>query len=171
MVRAIEETMPTERAEPTHFGYRAVPLEDKQALVDDVFHAVARRYDLMNDLMSAGLHRAWKDALVSKLRPPKGEREFRLLDVAGGTGDIAIRVIEAGGRGVEATIADVNGEMLAVGRERAANAGLAGRIDYIEANAEALPFPAKRFDAVSIASCPSSSEVSIIWPTPVRTRW
>ena len=151
MVRAIEENMPTERAEPTHFGYRAVPLEEKQALVDDVFHAVARRYDLMNDLMSAGLHRAWKDALVSKLRPPKGEREFRLLDVAGGTGDVAIRVIEAGGRGVAATIADVNGEMLAVGRERAANAGLAGRIEYIEANAEALPFPAKHFDAVTIA--------------------
>jgi demethylmenaquinone methyltransferase/2-methoxy-6-polyprenyl-1,4-benzoquinol methylase len=151
MVRAIEEHMPTERAEPTHFGYRAVPLEEKQALVDDVFHAVARRYDLMNDLMSAGLHRAWKDALVSKLRPPKGEREFRLLDVAGGTGDVAIRVIEAVGRGVKATIADVNGEMLAVGRERAANAGLAGRIEYIEANAEALPFPAKHFDAVTIA--------------------
>jgi demethylmenaquinone methyltransferase/2-methoxy-6-polyprenyl-1,4-benzoquinol methylase len=151
MVRAIEENMPTERAEPTHFGYRAVPLEEKQALVDDVFHAVARRYDLMNDLMSAGLHRAWKDALVSKLRPPKGEREFRLLDVAGGTGDVAIRVIEAGGRGVKATIADVNGEMLAVGRERAAIAGFAGRIEYIEANAEALPFPAKHFDAVTIA--------------------
>ena len=151
MVRAIEDDMPPERAEPTHFGYRAVPLNEKQALVDDVFHAVARRYDLMNDLMSAGLHRAWKDVLVSKLRPPKGEREFRLLDVAGGTGDIAIRVVAAGGRGVMASIADVNGEMLAVGRERAANAGLAGRIDYIEANAEALPFPAKHFDAVSIA--------------------
>ena len=144
----IEETMPSEE---THFGFRPVPLDDKQALVDDVFHAVARRYDLMNDLMSAGLHRAWKDALVSRLRPPKSARTFALLDLAGGTGDVALRAIAAGGRGVQATIADPNGEMLAVGRERAAAAGLSGRIEFVEANAETLPFPAKRFDAVTIA--------------------
>ncbi len=88
--------------------------------MDDVFHSVARRYDLMNDLMSGGLHRAWKDALVTAVNPPKSDRDFRLLDVAGGTGDIAFRVLEAGGTGTHATILDINAEMLAVGRERAA---------------------------------------------------
>jgi demethylmenaquinone methyltransferase/2-methoxy-6-polyprenyl-1,4-benzoquinol methylase len=135
----------------THFGFRAVPLEEKQRLVDDVFHKVARRYDLMNDLMSAGLHRAWKDALISKLRPPRSDRSFRLLDVAGGTGDIAMRTIAAGGAGVNATVVDVNADMLAVGRERARNARLGERVEFIQANAEALPFPARRFDAVTIA--------------------
>src|SRR5262249_20648975 len=102
--------MPTD----THFGYRQVPLDEKQALVDDVFQKVARRYDLMNDLMSAGLHRAWKDALVTAINPPpkgrpgrldeKTEREFALLDVAGGTGDISFRTVAAGGPGTRATV-------------------------------------------------------------------
>ena len=74
-----------------------MPLADKQGLVDDVFHSVARRYDLMNDLMSGGLHRAWKDALVTAVNPPKNDRPFALLDLAGGTGDVAFRVVEAGG--------------------------------------------------------------------------
>src|ERR1700741_3190939 len=95
--------------EDTHFGYRQVPLYDKQALVDDVFRSVASRYDLMNDLMSAGLHRAWKDVLVTAVNPPtkgrpgrleeKAARPFSLLDLAGGTGDIAFRVVAAGGAG------------------------------------------------------------------------
>jgi demethylmenaquinone methyltransferase/2-methoxy-6-polyprenyl-1,4-benzoquinol methylase len=140
----------TDRAD-THFGFRAVPLEDKQRLVDDVFHAVARRYDLMNDLMSGGLHRAWKDALISRLRPPKGERAYRLLDVAGGTGDVALRALEAGGAGMRATVADPNADMLAVGRERAERSRFAERIAFVEANAEALPFPDRHFDAVTIA--------------------
>jgi demethylmenaquinone methyltransferase/2-methoxy-6-polyprenyl-1,4-benzoquinol methylase len=84
------------QGDTTHFGYETVPLADKQARVDDVFHGVARRYDLMNDLMSAGLHRAWKSALVSMVRPPR-ERPYRHLDVAGGTGDVAFRIAEAGG--------------------------------------------------------------------------
>ena len=83
--------------EDTHFGEKTVPLADKQGLVDDVFHSVARRYDLMNDLMSGGLHRAWKDALVTAVNPPKTEKPFALLDLAGGTGDVAFRVVEAGG--------------------------------------------------------------------------
>jgi demethylmenaquinone methyltransferase/2-methoxy-6-polyprenyl-1,4-benzoquinol methylase len=132
----------------THFGFRDVPLADKQRRVDDVFDTVARRYDLMNDLMSGGLHRAWKEALVAKLRPPKS-RAFALLDVAGGTGDIAFRALEAGGAQIDATVADINGEMLAVGRARAAERGLA--VQFIETNAEALPFAAQRFDAVTIA--------------------
>src|SRR5690349_6965193 len=76
----------------TDFGYRRVPLADKQGLVDDVFHSVARRYDLMNDLMSGGLHRAWKEALVTAVNPPKGRTPFAMLDLAGGTGDVAFRV-------------------------------------------------------------------------------
>jgi demethylmenaquinone methyltransferase / 2-methoxy-6-polyprenyl-1,4-benzoquinol methylase len=135
----------------THFGYRQVPLDDKQALVDDVFHKVAQRYDLMNDLMSAGLHRAWKDALVTAINPPKSDREFALLDVAGGTGDVSFRTAAAGGHGTRATVADINAEMLAVGRERARERGLDDAVTFVDANAESLPFPDKSFDAVSIA--------------------
>ena len=145
----------------THFGYRQVPLDDKQALVDDVFHKVARRYDLMNDLMSAGLHRAWKDALVTAINPPtkgrpgrleqKPDRDFALLDVAGGTGDVSFRTIKAGGYGTRATVADINAEMLGVGRERAFAQGLDDAVNFVDANAESLPFPDKSFDAVSIA--------------------
>jgi demethylmenaquinone methyltransferase/2-methoxy-6-polyprenyl-1,4-benzoquinol methylase len=140
-----------ETGRETHFGFRQVPLEDKQAMVDDVFHKVARRYDLMNDLMSAGLHRAWKSDLVTAVNPPRGERPFHLLDVAGGTGDIAMRVVEAGGGGTQATVTDINTEMLAVGRERVAERGLDDRIAFKEGNAEDLPFPDRMVDAVTIA--------------------
>jgi len=133
------------------FGFRRVPLADKQALVDDVFHSVARRYDLMNDLMSGGLHRAWKNDLVTAVNPPKSGRPFHLLDVAGGTGDIAFRVLEAGGSGTHATILDINGDMLAVGRERAEERGLGHALTFVEGNAEALPLPDKSFDAYTIA--------------------
>jgi demethylmenaquinone methyltransferase/2-methoxy-6-polyprenyl-1,4-benzoquinol methylase len=126
-----------------------VPLADKQSLVDDVFHSVARRYDLMNDLMSGGLHRAWKDALVTAVNPPRNERSFALLDIAGGTGDVALRVLKAGGSGTRATVADINADMLAVGRERAAKRGVA--ITFTEGNAEALPFPDRAFDVATIA--------------------
>src|SRR5215210_4884182 len=108
----------------THFGNRTVPLDDKQALVDNVFHKVARRYDLMNDLMSGGLHRAWKNALVTAINPPKSDRGFSLLDVAGGTGDVSFRTVAAGGYGTRATVADINAEMLTVGRARALERGL-----------------------------------------------
>jgi demethylmenaquinone methyltransferase / 2-methoxy-6-polyprenyl-1,4-benzoquinol methylase len=134
----------------THFGARRVPLEDKQAMVDDVFHSVARRYDLMNDLMSFGLHRAWKDALITALDPPR-HHPFALLDVAGGTGDIAFRTIEAGGDQTRVTVCDINPEMLAVGRERAIKLAREDAITFTEGNAEALPFADKSFDAVTIA--------------------
>ncbi len=142
--------MSTERSD-THFGFRSVPLKEKQALVDDVFHKVAGRYDLMNDLMSGGLHRVWKEALVSKLRPPQSERIFKLLDIAGGTGDVAFRVIGAGGPNVHGIVADINSDMLAVGRERALERGLDTQVEFKEANAEALSFADKSFDAVTIA--------------------
>ncbi len=132
------------------FGYRSVPLGDKQAMVDDVFHSVSRRYDLMNDLMSGGLHRVWKNALVSALNPPRTGRPWRMIDVAGGTGDIAFRVAERSGGHAEIVVADINDSMLQVGRERAEKRGLAG-ISFHQANAEALPFPERSFDAYTIA--------------------
>ena len=133
----------------THFGFQRVPLAGKQARVDDVFHAVARRYDLMNDVMSAGLHRLWKRDLVSMVRPPRG-RPYRHLDVAGGTGDVAFRVADAGGDETRVTVADINSGMLAVGRERAAKKGEA-RVAFQEANAEELPFDDRAFDGYTIA--------------------
>ena len=138
-------------SESTHFGYETVRLADKQGLVDEVFHSVARRYDLMNDLMSGGLHRAWKDALVSAVHPPKNDRDFALLDLAGGTGDVAFRVVEAGGSGVRVTVCDINADMLAVGRERAAERGLGDVVSFEQGNAEELPYPDRSFDCVTIA--------------------
>src|SRR3954452_18317252 len=118
-------------ASETDFGYRRVPLADKQGRVDDVFHSVARRYDLMNDLMSGGLHRVWKEAVVTAANPPRGKQAFALLDIAGGTGDVALRLADKGGAGTHVTVADINRDMLAVGRERAQ---LAHRdIEFIEA--------------------------------------
>ncbi|MFN3890078.1 MAG: bifunctional demethylmenaquinone methyltransferase/2-methoxy-6-polyprenyl-1,4-benzoquinol methylase UbiE [Beijerinckiaceae bacterium] len=132
------------------FGFSRVRLDEKQHLVDEVFSAVAARYDLMNDLMSAGLHRAWKDILVGMAAPSRA-RPFRHLDVAGGTGDVAFRVAEAGGPSTQGTVADINAAMLGVGRERAVKRGLDHKVDFVEANAEDLPFPEKTFDAYTIA--------------------
>jgi len=139
-------------AEPKQadFGARQVPLADKQALVDDVFRSVAQRYDLMNDLMSFGLHRAWKDALITAVDPPKS-RPFDLLDIAGGTGDIAFRAVAAGGDLTAATVCDINPDMLAVGRDRATAQALANRVTFAEGDAEALPFADRSFDAAAIA--------------------
>lgn len=135
----------------THFGYRDVPLGEKQTLVNDVFRSVASRYDLMNDLMSAGLHRAWKDVMITTLNPPKNDAPFALLDVAGGTGDIAFRAAEASGLGFHATVCDINGDMLEVGRNRALARHLDQRVSFVEGNAETLAFPDRAFDAYTIA--------------------
>src|SRR3954447_20448008 len=116
----------------THFGFRDVAVADKQTLVNDVFHSVAQRYDLMNDLMSAGLHRVWKDIMITALNPPRGERPFALLDLAGGTGDIAFRAAGAAGSGFQATVCDINPDMLAVGRQRAAARHLEHRVGFVE---------------------------------------
>jgi len=136
--------------ETAHFGSRQVPLDEKQDLVDDVFHSVAPRYDLMNDLMSLGLHRAWKNVLVTAVNPPKN-RPFTLLDIAGGTGDIALRVIAAGGPDTRATVSDINADMLDVGHARVASRSLDAAVTFAEANAESLPFADKSFDAATIA--------------------
>jgi demethylmenaquinone methyltransferase/2-methoxy-6-polyprenyl-1,4-benzoquinol methylase len=135
----------------THFGFRDVPLEEKQTLVNDVFHSVAQRYDLMNDLMSGGLHRVWKDIMVNTLNPPKGDRAYALLDVAGGTGDVAFRAAKASGTGFRATVCDINADMLSVGRDRAAKRRLDDRVSFVEGNAEELAFPDRSFDGYTIA--------------------
>lgn len=131
------------------FGFERVALDEKQGRVDSVFHSVARRYDIMNDLMSAGLHRAWKAQLVSMLRPSQN-RAFAHLDVAGGTGDVAFKVVGAGA-GASATVCDINGEMLKVGKQRAEKRGLESRVEFVQGNAEALPFPSGSFDGYTIA--------------------
>jgi demethylmenaquinone methyltransferase/2-methoxy-6-polyprenyl-1,4-benzoquinol methylase len=127
-----------QEAEPTtHFGARTVPLEEKQGLVNDVFFKVASRYDLMNDLMSGGVHRIWKDQMVARLAPPRqGRRPFRVLDMAGGTGDIAMRILNASHGHAEVTVSDINGEMLAVGAERAKDWRYPSKVKFVEANAE-----------------------------------
>jgi demethylmenaquinone methyltransferase/2-methoxy-6-polyprenyl-1,4-benzoquinol methylase len=133
------------------FGFREVHEDERQGLVNRVFSSVAERYDLMNDLMSGGLHRLWKDDFVTRLGPPKSDRPFHLLDVAGGTGDIAIRAIRRSGAGATAVICDISPEMLDVGQRRVNDAGLADRIHLVEGNAEALPFADRSFDAYTIA--------------------
>jgi demethylmenaquinone methyltransferase/2-methoxy-6-polyprenyl-1,4-benzoquinol methylase len=135
----------------THFGFRDVPLGEKQTLVNDVFRSVASRYDLMNDLMSAGLHRVWKDIMINALNPPRGDAPFALLDVAGGTGDIAFRAAKTAGPSFRATVCDINSDMLHVGQERAAARHLDDRVSFVEGNAEALAFPDRRFDGYTIA--------------------
>jgi demethylmenaquinone methyltransferase/2-methoxy-6-polyprenyl-1,4-benzoquinol methylase len=150
------------REKQADFGFREVPLGDKQALVDDVFRSVAPRYDLMNDLMSGGLHRAWKEALVAAVNPPRprpstalrskaADRSFAVLDLAGGTGDVALRIAAAGGPGTRVTVVDINPEMLAIGRARAAERGYDDVVRFIEGNAEQLPLPERSFDVVTIA--------------------
>lgn len=135
----------------THFGTRTVPLSEKQGLVDEVFFAVARRYDLMNDLMSFGIHRIWKDAMVTRLAPPRSGAPYRVLDMAGGTGDIAQRIIEASHGHAEVVVSDINPDMLAVGAERARAWRYPSRVSFTPANAEDLPFPDRSFDAYTIA--------------------
>src|SRR4030088_2990107 len=137
--------------QPTHFGFRDVPLGDKQTLVNDVFHSVAQRYDLMNDLMSAGLHRVWKELMINALNPPRSDMPFALLDVAGGTGDVAFRAAKVAGSGFRATVCDINSDMLSVGRERAAARHLDDRVSFVEGNAEALAFAKGGIDASTMA--------------------
>ena len=132
------------------FGFRKVDEDSKQGLVNDVFHKVAKRYDVMNDLMSGGLHRVWKDAMIAWLAPSK-RPGWTSLDVAGGTGDIAFRIVEASRRNAHVTILDINGSMLGVGRERAVKKGLIDNLEFVEANAEKLPFEDNTFDAYTIA--------------------
>ena len=135
----------------TSFGFRAVPEGERQGLVNAVFSSVASRYDLMNDLMSGGLHRLWKSDFVAMIGAPKSDRPFELLDVAGGTGDIAIRYAESSGPNARAVLCDISPEMLSEGQSKVRAKGLDDRIRLTEGNAEALPFASGTFDAYTIA--------------------
>ena len=135
----------------TTFGFRTVAEGERQGLVNEVFSGVAERYDLMNDLMSGGLHRLWKDDLIVRLNPPRGATQFRLIDVAGGTADVALRAMAAGGPNMTAVVCDISPEMLEVGTRKIAAAGLSQRVGAVVGNAEALPFPDRMFDAYTIA--------------------
>ena len=139
-----------DRGTTTHFGFREVGIEDKPGLVREVFDSVADRYDLMNDLMSGGVHRVWKATLIDQLHP---RPDMHLLDVAGGTGDIALRYLARGGGKV--TVCDLNRRMLEVGRDRALDRGLVsgarGGIEWVAGDAEALPLPDGAVDAYTCA--------------------
>ncbi|MDH5830477.1 bifunctional demethylmenaquinone methyltransferase/2-methoxy-6-polyprenyl-1,4-benzoquinol methylase UbiE [Luteimonas sp. M1R5S18] len=132
----------------THFGYREVPRGEKQKLVGEVFSSVAGRYDLMNDLMSLGIHRVWKRYFVATAQVKKGDR---VLDLAGGTGDIAALLRDRVGEFGELVLGDINGDMLRVGRDRMTDRGQVRGFRYVQCNAETLPFPDASFDLVTIA--------------------
>lgn len=132
------------------FGFRHITADEKQDRVNDVFHSVAQKYDMMNDIMSCGLHRLWKTAMTAWLAPPCKEG-WRALDVAGGTGDIAFRIVNASRRKADVTVLDINASMLEVGRARAERKGLLRNLHFVEANAECLPFADCSFDAYTIA--------------------
>ena len=132
----------------THFGFRDVPVAEKTKLVGEVFSSVAGKYDLMNDLMSLGVHRIWKRYFVATSGVKRGDR---VLDLAGGTGDIASLLHERVGEQGEVVIGDINAAMLGVGRDRMIDSGRVGGLHYVQLDAEALPFPDASFDLVTIA--------------------
>ena len=132
----------------THFGFRDVPVGDKKKLVGEVFSSVARQYDLMNDLMSLGIHRVWKRYFVGTSGVKRGDR---VLDLAGGTGDIAALLHDRVGEAGSVVLGDINAQMLGVGRDRLTDRGLVRGLDYVQLNAESLPFPDRSFDLVTIA--------------------
>lgn len=132
----------------THFGYQEVPESQKANMVAGVFHSVAGRYDLMNDLMSGGIHRVWKRFAieVSGVRPGN-----HVLDIAGGTGDLAAKFARIVGSEGRVVLADINDSMLSVGRDKLIDKGLSGNIEYVQADAQFLPFPDDSFDCITIA--------------------
>ena len=132
----------------THVGYRDVPTGEKQKLVGEVFSSVAGKYDLMNDLMSLGVHRVWKRYFVGTAQVKAGDR---VLDLAGGTGDNAALLRDRVGDAGEVVLGDINGAMLRVGRDRMTDQGRVQGLTYVQCNAEALPFPDASFDLVTIA--------------------
>lgn len=137
-----------EQKNTTHFGYQEVPVEEKANHVADVFHSVAGKYDLMNDLMSMGIHRFWK---FYTLQNSGVRRGANVLDIAGGTGDLAKKFSKMVGDTGHVVLADINASMLNIGRDRLIEAGVVGNVDYVQANAECLPFPDNSFDCITIA--------------------
>ena len=132
----------------THFGYREVEKKDKADLVADVFHSVASRYDLMNDLMSGGIHRIWKRFTIELSGVRTGHS---VLDIAGGTGDLAARFSQIVGESGQVVLADINDSMLRVGRDKLLDIGLQGNLQFVQADAQYLPFPEASFDCITIA--------------------
>jgi len=132
----------------THFGFEDVAYDEKVKKVAGVFHSVASKYDVMNDLMSFGVHRVWKRYTIEMSGVRQGHR---VLDLAGGTGDLAAKFARIVGPQGHVTVADINDSMLKVGRESLTDKGIVGNIDYVQANAECLPFPDNHFDCITIA--------------------
>ncbi|WP_151670134.1 bifunctional demethylmenaquinone methyltransferase/2-methoxy-6-polyprenyl-1,4-benzoquinol methylase UbiE [Nitrincola schmidtii] len=132
----------------THFGFREIPVDEKVRHVADVFHSVAGKYDLMNDLMSGGVHRLWKRITIERSGVRSGQS---VLDIAGGTGDLTRKFSRLVGPTGKVILADINDSMLKVGRDKLINSGTAGNVEYVQANAEALPFADNTFDVITIA--------------------
>ncbi len=142
-----KENSPSQNQAQTHFGYQQVPLEQKQERVGQVFHSVATQYDIMNDLMSFGIHRIWKRVAreLSGLRPG-----YEVLDLAGGTGDLSMLFADVVGSSGRVVLTDINESMLSVGRDRLTDKGYFENIQYAILNGEQLPFPENSFDLISI---------------------
>ncbi len=138
----------SEPQKTTHFGYKTVDAADKSSLVADVFHSVAAKYDVMNDLMSAGIHRLWKRFTIDSSGVKAGQK---VLDLAGGTGDLTAKFSRIVGPTGQVILADINDSMLKVGREKLRDLGIVGNVEYVQANAEELPFPDNTFDIITIA--------------------
>ncbi|WP_447876559.1 bifunctional demethylmenaquinone methyltransferase/2-methoxy-6-polyprenyl-1,4-benzoquinol methylase UbiE [Serratia fonticola] len=140
--------MADQAQETTDFGFRTVARDEKQAMVAHVFHSVAAKYDVMNDLMSFGIHRIWKRFTIDCSGVRRGQR---VLDLAGGTGDLAAKFSRMVGEQGQVVLADINDSMLKMGREKLRDHGIVGNISYVQANAEALPFPDNYFDCITIS--------------------
>lgn len=138
----------SEQQKATHFGYKTVDAEQKEQMVASVFHSVAAKYDVMNDLMSFGIHRLWKRFTIDCSGVRKGQK---VLDLAGGTGDLTAKFSRIVGESGQVVLADINDSMLKVGRDKLRNKGLGNNIAYVQANAEHLPFPDNYFDVITIA--------------------
>lgn len=139
---------PISDKDTTHFGYQQVNKDDKASMVADVFHSVAARYDVMNDLMSAGVHRIWKRFTIELSGVRKGNS---VLDIAGGTGDLAAKFADIVGPEGKVVLADINESMLMVGRDKLIDTGHHGNIEFVQADAQFLPFPDNSFDCITIA--------------------
>ena len=135
-------------APTTHFGYKTVATDEKASKVAEVFHSVAAKYDVMNDLMSLGVHRIWKKMTIESAAVRSGQR---VLDLAGGTGDLAAAFSRKVGETGQVVLSDINDSMLKVGRSKLADLGILGNVEYVQANAESLPFPDNYFDCITIA--------------------
>ncbi len=134
--------------ETTHFGFRTIAKDEKESMVAEVFHSVASKYDLMNDLMSFGIHRIWKRFTIDCSGVRRGQK---VLDLAGGTGDLTAKFSRLVGETGSVILADINDSMLKMGREKLRDSGIVGNVRYVQANAEELPFPDNYFDCITIS--------------------